>query len=74
MTYAEQYRKSATQLRAKARNEKCHRLKVEWENRLADCYSLLAKRADRNIRIEVVTSTAQVSESVMWPTLIQSVM
>jgi hypothetical protein len=74
MTSAERYRKSAAQLRAKARNEKSHRLKVEWESRLADCYTLLAERADRNSRIQVVTSNAHASDSVVWPTLIQSVM
>jgi hypothetical protein len=49
MPPAEQYRKSAAQLRAKARYEESRWLRAEWE-RFASCYGLLADRSDRNSR------------------------
>jgi hypothetical protein len=47
MTNAEQYRKLASQLRAKAHREESPRVRGELES-LAKCYMLLAERADRN--------------------------
>ena len=58
MTPAEQYRKSAAIFRAKARSEESPRLKVEWES-LANCYSLLAERADRKRGTESVAAPDQ---------------
>ena len=47
MTTAEQYRKLASQLRARAHREESPRVKAELAS-LAECYIVLAERADRN--------------------------
>jgi hypothetical protein len=52
MTNADQYRKLAAQLTAKARNEKSPALRPEW-NHLAQSYLRLAGQAKRNARAEV---------------------
>ena len=58
MMSAEQYRKSAAQLRAKVCHEGSSWLRAEWE-RLANCYVLLAKESDRKsqLRAERMTQT-----------------
>lgn len=52
MTPAEQYRKLAAKLTAKARNESSPALRVEW-NHLAQSYLRLAEQAERNSRIDL---------------------
>ncbi len=47
MTSAEQYRKIAAELRAKAARESNRRLSAEWDH-LARCYLRLAEQADQN--------------------------
>ena len=52
MSPAQQYRKLAAQLAAKARNEKDRAAKVEWEH-LAKSYLRLAEQAEKNSRTDV---------------------
>lgn len=57
MTNADQYRKLAAQLTAKARDEKSPDLRAEW-NHLAQSYLRLAAQAERNARADVTYEPA----------------
>jgi hypothetical protein len=57
MTNADQYRKFAAQLTAKARNEKSHALRAEWTH-LAQSYLRLAAQAERNARADLTYEPA----------------
>ena len=52
MTAADQYRKLAVKLHAKARNESSPALRAEWIH-LAQSYLRLAEQAERNSRTDV---------------------
>lgn len=49
MSPAQQYRKLAAELRAKARHENDRAVKAEWDH-LAQCYLRLAEQAEKNSR------------------------
>jgi hypothetical protein len=52
MTSADRYRKLASHLTAKARNEQSPKLRAEWYH-LAQSYLRLAAQAERNARADV---------------------
>ena len=52
MSPAQQYRKLAAELQAKARHENDRAVKAEW-NHLAHCYLRLAEQAEKNSRNNV---------------------
>lgn len=52
MSPAQQYRKLAAELQAKARQENDGSVKAEW-NHLAQCYLRLAEQAEKNSRFDV---------------------
>jgi hypothetical protein len=54
---AERYRMQASQLRAKARNEKSRAVRDELEG-LAQCYVALAEQHERKGQSEVASKTA----------------
>jgi hypothetical protein len=50
MSPAQQYRKLAAELRAKARQENDRAVKAEWDH-LAQCYLRLAEQAEKNTNV-----------------------
>lgn len=52
MIPADEYRKLAAELRAKAIAAESHTLAAEWDH-LASCYLRLAEQADRNTTVDV---------------------
>lgn len=61
MSPADQQRKLAAELRAKARTERPARLASEWKH-LALCYMRLAEQADRNQTLDVTYETGDAPE------------